>query len=141
MSNFTPLVPFSIEFDGDNITMNLRRMKKKLLMKIAPFFDDSEVDKSGKLKLTIESQLVLVNMMEDVLPNQVENFDGLMAKDNTTIPLEDMIPEAYFLELSSDIFGEIFKISNPNLGKKDDPKDKGEAGNLNGQESEAPTDS
>lgn len=132
MSNFTPLVPFAIDFDGDHITMDLCRLKKKTMLKIGPHFD-GEKGEDGKIVLAFEDQKQLLIMMEGILPEYVSNFDGLKMKDGTKILLEMALEQSYFMILTSAILSKLVEISNPDLGKKDDPKDNGEAGNSNGQ--------
>ena len=139
MSNFTPLVHFDIEFDGDNISMDLHRLKKACMIKIAPHLPE-EIGEDGKVKMEFADEMQLLNILDELLPNNVDNFTGLKTADGIPITLDAMIKEGYFIPLASNILGKLVSITNPTKGEKDNPKDGGESGNLKGQETEASTE-
>ena len=104
MSSFTPLVKFEVQFENDTITMNLRRLKRKAMMKLTPY-----MTKDGEGAL---DEIELMNVSADMLPEHVVDFKGLFTKNGMVITIEEMCEEAFFITLQADIVGEIFKISS-----------------------------
>lgn len=133
MSNFTPTVPYETDFEGDTVTMQLSRLKKGALLKLAPHIK-GELNKDGEIIMEFEDQTELLTLLDETLIGAVNNFNGLKTGDGKHIPLEEMVKEGYFMSLSADILGQLFKITQPTKGKPDVLKDDGEAGNLKGQE-------
>lgn len=140
MSNFTPKVPFATDYDGDKVTMNLKRFKKETIVKMSPYLMDNPTETDGTVRMAFENEIELTKMMDDILPEQIEDFKGLVMPDGTVISLKEAMDEAYFMPLFKRILGKLFDISKPSVGKKDDPKDDGEAGNSTGQEQGAATE-
>lgn len=104
MSSFTPLVKFEVQFENDTIIMNLRRLKRKAMMKLTPYMTK---DGDGAL-----DEIELMNVSADMLPEHVVDFKGLFTKNGMVITIEEMCEEAFFITLQADIVGEIFKISS-----------------------------
>ena len=111
MSNFTPVVHFETEFDGDHVSMDLIRLKRGTMIKVAPYLKGKFVD--GKITMTFDDQAKFSEVMADVVPVSVKNFSGLKAQDGTEIKLEDAVDETYFNELIGEIMGRLFAISKP----------------------------
>lgn len=111
MSNFTPLVHFEIEFDGDTVSMDLRRMQRKDQQKLVPFMS-GDIREDGSRIMSFQSQHEMGEAMLDILPDHVSNFAGLTMPDGTAIALETAIEEIYFQELIADILAELMRISN-----------------------------
>ena len=116
MSNFTPKVKFETGFDGDQISMQLRRLKQVDAVKVAPYMIP---ENDGTVKMSFENQLKFTEVMLDLLPNYIEDFQGLFDADGNVISLEDAIAETYFQELIGRIAGRLMAISSPeeNEGK------------------------
>lgn len=116
MSNFTPLVKFSLEFEGDSISMDLRRLKREAILKLSPYLTTNE---QGKVTgLSFEDQTKFTNVMIEILPSYVTNFSGLVDAIGNLISLEDMIQEAYFQSLVSHIVSKLLLISSPDGGEE-----------------------
>ena len=107
MSKFTPLVKFETSFEEDEITMNLRRLKRVAFMSLTPYLTsgaDGTVD-----------EVAMMDVATELLPDYVQNFKGLVDAKGEEIALEDMIVETYFIELITEIIKELFDISK--IGK------------------------
>ena len=74
MSNFTPKVKFVTDFDGDTISMQLARLKRKHVAVIAPFMKG--VDADGSAVVEFSNQVEFSNAMMSVLPEVVSDFGG-----------------------------------------------------------------
>lgn len=121
MSNFTPSVKFSTEFDGDTVTMQLSRMKKKHVMELMPIL----LRHAGKVTPESNDEIVIdiVDMMKDesdvidmaskFLPDYVNNFSGLSDANGAAIDLELAMDQNYFQPLISEIIRELINISKP----------------------------
>jgi len=116
MSSFTPTVTFETTFEDDVITMDLRRLKRKSMMKLSPYMD---TEGNGVI-----AEMELMDVATDMLPGYVTNFAGLKDANGTLIPFDKMLEEAYFIPIMSAILGKLFDISQ--LAK-------GDQGNSQGQ--------
>ena len=108
MSSFTPLVKFETTFENDTITMSLKRLKRKAMMKLTPYLIANEESVSTKGKI---SEMELMNVSADMLPEHVVNFKGLKDADGNEISLEAMCEEAFFIPLQAGIISELFEIT------------------------------
>ncbi|MCK5609649.1 hypothetical protein KAR91_47690 [Candidatus Pacearchaeota archaeon] len=75
MSKFTKQITKTYEFEGDNVVVKMKRLKRKDAIKLAPFM--TEPDEDGKVKMKFEESL---NFMEEsckVLMKYVTSFTGL----------------------------------------------------------------
>lgn len=120
MSNFTPRVEETVEFDGDTITYTSQRLKKVDMAMLKPLMP--EPDENGKVVMSISDNVRLIDATIGLLPKYVSNFRGLTAKDGSTIDLEHMLGEAYFYSLQSDMASRLLKASFVN---EDDEKNSG----------------
>lgn len=120
MSNFTPTVPFTTNFDGDTVSMDLARLKRKHVIIVAPFMKG--VAKDGTAVIEFGTELSYSNAMIKILPEVVFNFNGLVTADSTLISLEDAINETYFSALIGAIMSKLFLISKPEEEEKDELK-------------------
>lgn len=112
MSNFTPLVEYKTNFDGDNITMQLQRLKRKDIMKVAPYLN-GDIGEDGEMTMSFENQIQFAEVMAEVLPGSVKSFIGLKDTEGNAIDIGNAIEEAYFQDLISEIMGKLFAISKP----------------------------
>ena len=110
MSKFIRSVPFKTEYDGDSISMNLQPLKRKDILKLAPFMGD------GESVGTLDS-FQMMDVGSGLIPNYVTNFKGLVDAEDQQITIEEAVDESYFTELVSIIMQELFAISN--MGKDD----------------------
>ena len=107
MSQFTPLVSYETEFEGDRITMNLRRLQRKDMQKLTPYMHAED----GGTKITFSDQMEFSNMAMDLLPVYVSNFQGLTNSAGEPMSIESIIDEVYFSSLLQELVVEIFSIS------------------------------
>lgn len=103
MSKYTPTFIRSREFDGDNVSVTFKHLKRQHLLKVA-----------GKISQNDEGMPVLkgdqgeiLDLMADILADCVESINGLTDNVGNTISLDTVISEVYFLPLSSWIFSEL----------------------------------
>ncbi len=103
MSNFTPTVPFSVEFEGDTITMDLRRLSRKGMMTLSPYV----TGKVGAL-----DEMAILDVSVNLLPGHITNFKGLKTETGEDITVAQMVEESYFLMLMSEIISKLFEVSS-----------------------------
>ncbi len=107
MSQFTPLVSFETEFEGDRITMKLRRLQRKDMQKLTPFMHAED----GETKVSFTSQMEFSGMAMDLLPEYVSEFKGLTDSEGNTMTIEAILEEVYFTSLLQELVVEVFSIS------------------------------
>ena len=103
MSQFTPTVEFTTEFDGDTITMTLRRLSRAQLHIAAPVMDPGVLG-------TFEGKLKYLDIMAELLPQVVTNFKGLHIA-GVEAKLDDILLEGFFSPLLDDIGDKLFQVS------------------------------
>jgi hypothetical protein len=121
MSNFTPSVKFSTEFDGDTVTMSLYRLKKKHMMKMMPIIarqvslsaNDSEDEVSINLTEMLEAEGELSIIAESFIHEYVKDLSGLLSADGEKIDFETVLEQSYFQPLVAQIIKRLFEISKP----------------------------
>lgn len=122
MSNFTPLVEFSTQFDGDTVTMKLGRLKKKHMVRLLPKFlesidDDNSTESEGGFKLNIlkmmQDETEIAELAAEFIGEYVHEFKGLKDADGNAISLETVVEQNYFQDLMSSILKELISISSP----------------------------
>jgi len=114
MSKFTPTVAFTTEFDGDIVSMRLRRFKKREVMTLSPYFMAND---DGNLTMSFENHTKFEEVVSSLLPKNVMDFSGLVDENGVPISFKDMLDEAYFTELATAILKEMFLISRPSDGE------------------------
>lgn len=120
MSGFTPLVKYTTFFEKDEVSMQIRNLKRSAMMTLTPHMDDK-----GKMKL---GNVEMLNLAADMLPAHVEDFKGLKDIDGNELTFEQVLDQAYFIELLGDIIGKLFDISR--LGDKDAKNSQGQLSTL-----------
>lgn len=119
MSNYTKNVKYVTEFEGDTITMLLSRASNKHMQTLAPIIDRYMKGKGAEedVSMSFEDMLGMLSGTSTTVASLVSNFHGLEEEDGTPIPIETVIDEIYFKDLTMEIFNKIFEISN--LSKED----------------------
>ncbi len=102
MSNFTPLVTKTYEFDGDSVTVVFSRLKRKHMLKSSPLITElrkarQDDDEDKVLDITNE----LLNDVIDVMPEYVSNITGLTDSDGNELGVEVLADDSYFLRLAT----------------------------------------
>lgn len=95
MSNFTPTVKESIEFDGDTVQLVLRRLKIKHSMMLASHIRTSD----GNTVMNFAEFTEMAEKAGQILPDCVVSMTGLTGTDGTPLAISDILSEAYFQEL------------------------------------------
>ena len=110
MSNFTPLVERTYEFDGDTVAISFSRLNRKDMMNVLPVFQELKDAEEGKAEHTEGINNVL-NALADLIPTYVKKISGLFDSDGAEISIETIVNEMYFMKLSSMIAMDLIKES------------------------------
>lgn len=111
MSNFTPKVHETIEYDGDTVTFDLRRMLKEDVLETAPY--TPQPDENGVVRVDPEKNVKLINCVIDMLPKYVDNFKGLTNAEGIVVPFDEMYAEGYFYTLQIEMASRLYECSFP----------------------------
>ncbi len=124
MSNFTPLVKTTYEFDGDTIQVWFSRLNRKDMLKILPSFakiqqskDDAEKGDEMSVEYVANINDVL-NEVAELIPKYIRKFEGLNDTDGKPITIETVVDEMYFSTLLSELIIDIIKQSGVPSGKE-----------------------
>lgn len=117
MSGFTKTVSHEIEFDGDTVQLELRRLNRKDMTAFSEFIKEGD---DGKHTVSIQDGMQLMKVAEEILPEYVVNMTGLKDASGNPLSLDDVLAETYFMELLGNIVGRLMEISFP--GKEDEKK-------------------
>lgn len=102
MSKFTRSVPFSTEFEGDNVSCQIKRLTRADITAISSLIDHSKADENGMP--CAEDNQKMLNATIDLLPQYVgDSFRGLRDADGNPVTIEDVCSEAYFLALATEM--------------------------------------
>lgn len=118
MSGFTPSVKRTYEFEGDQVEVVLKRLKRKDFQK----WSQHMKEENGVVKMTFSDTLEMGNVLFDLLPGYITSFTGLKDGEGNVIDLKTALEEAYFTDLIAKVIQDLFKISNLN---KEDAKNSG----------------
>lgn len=113
MSKFTKNFTVTKEFDGDTVIVNMSRMKRKDALKLAPYMN--KITDGDTTKLTFEDNMQMVDAAANLLPKYVNSITGLYI-DETEVTKDselftDMLEEVYFMELVSELIGDLVQNS------------------------------
>ena len=100
--SFTPKVFYQTEFQGNRVTMNLGRLKRRDLMKLTPHI-------SAEGKMDFKSTMGFLEVMGGILPSYVTDFD--LEIESTKISFEQVIEEVFFMELMTSISMQLFSLA------------------------------
>lgn len=104
MGQFTPTFNIQEQFDGDTVTIELRRLKNKHQLLLAPHMTGSA---TGELRLLFEGFVQLAQVAAQVLPDCVVSIHGLADATGAPLGLSDIVEEAYFSPLVVSIMREL----------------------------------
>lgn len=115
MSNFTPLVNKTYEFEGDNVNVSFSRLKRKHMLSVMPHLsklkDVGDIEDLDQEK--IDSMNDLLNDIIDSLPEYVTAFDGLADSTGAQLEINTVVEDFYFMKLAMQIALDIIKESSP----------------------------
>jgi hypothetical protein len=122
MGNFTATIIDEFTFDGDKIVTELRRLKRKHVGKLSPFF--TEVENNGTVKLSFKDQISLQAELETILPECIVKIEGLKDKSGNALKLSEIIEDFYFMPLFQHWMGVLMSQSflRSTEEKKSDPQ-------------------
>jgi len=101
MSNYTPSMTLTTEFEGDSVVIKLRRIKRTHVMSMMPYMkrlpgtDDFEPDES-KFSEMFDT---ICSWIEEY----IESITGLVDTENNPININTIIEEQYFFPLLQEI--------------------------------------
>lgn len=107
MGRFTKNFNVEIEFDGDKVELTLRRLRNDHMVKLGPYFRESD----GEVKLTFVDKITLVNAAAEILPDCIVEIKGLKDDAGNALGLQDIVGELYFAKLFDFIIGELLQRS------------------------------
>ena len=105
MSKFTPTVKFEIEFDGDTISMDLRRLKNDHMIKLSQYFSPDSKD------IGLTRTVKIIKEAKEVFTDCVINFQGLKDASGNLLSLDSIFDELYFTQIFDEILGKLIHIS------------------------------
>ena len=125
MSNFTPLVIQEYEFEGDKVSIQFSRLKRKDMIDAMPALkrmsdakpdegEDATVEQEEALSEAINDVL---NSIVDVIPGYVSEFTGLNDTEGNPVPIETVCAEFYFMKLAIKIAVGVMEASAGKEGK------------------------
>lgn len=119
MGLFTRTFTEEIEFDGDHVVCEMKRLRNEHLLKLAPYF----VELEGVTKLSFADKLGMVKAGSEVLPELVVSLKGLKDADGKELGIQDILGEMYFNPLIDHLVGQLFKRSTIKTPESEvDPK-------------------
>lgn len=110
MSNFTPLVNKTYEFDGDTVHVTFARLRRKDMLTVLPVFSKLKDSEENSEEWT-EGINDVLNELADLLPDYVKEFKGLLDSEGNAIEIGTVAVEMYFMKLSAMIAMDLIKES------------------------------
>lgn len=109
MSNFTPLVERTYEFEGDSVKIIFSRLRRKDMLAAMPAFKKM-VDAGEDAELKSSAINDVLNIIAEVLPEYVQVVEGLKDSEGNDIGIKTIADEMYFMglcaKIATDIMGE-----------------------------------
>lgn len=100
MGNFTRSLTHELEFDGDNIKITIKPLKRKDLLKLTPHVPTDQTNQEQLFKF--------VEAAAPILPDYIESIEGIKDANGEDVPLEHIIEDVYFIQVASQILGWLF---------------------------------
>ena len=113
MSNFTPLVNKQYEFESDTVKVKFKRLKRKAMFKLMPLIQEARASagEGGDKAKLVEFSTEMLGSMLDLLPEYVEEIDGLEDAEGNPITIDTVADDTYFIDLAGDIAMDILDAS------------------------------
>jgi hypothetical protein len=113
MSNFTPLVSKTYEFDGDSIEVSFSRLKRKHMIAAMPGIkrlqDAQEAEDGDAIANAINE---ILEKVIDNIPEYVQSFKGLADVEGRPIEIKTVVDEMYFVKLCSQLALDMIQSSS-----------------------------
>lgn len=124
MSNFTLNFTKTFSFDGDTVTVVMKRLTRESALRLAPYMKTGE---DGEMRMSFEDNLKFMDVGAAVLKDCIVSMKGLYVEQNQVDVGTDMFnvvfENMYFLGLLSDMFNELFSESfmdDDDVGKSEE---------------------
>lgn len=111
MARYTTKFPCTIEFDGDSLECQLRRMKRKHVALASPYMQRAH---NGDITMSFDDQLKFLEVAAEVLEDCLVGISGLVIDDepfDKEKHLEIVLDDSYFLSLITDLFSNLMQQS------------------------------
>ena len=69
MSRFTKNITKEFDFDGDNVTVTMKRLKRKDALKLMPYI--GEPNEQGEVEMTFNDQMEMIDVGGDMLKKYI----------------------------------------------------------------------
>lgn len=119
MSGFTKTFTVTEVFDGDTITIEMKRLRNEHMIVLTPYFVESE---NGDTKVRFKDNIEKLSVGSKVIPDQVVRFEGCKDKEGRPLGINDIVGEMYFSELVDRLIAHLFVQANPRLQEKKSDK-------------------
>ena len=106
MSGFTPTVKYELDFDGDHVVFELRRLKVKHRAQVMRASDKGTA-------LPGDREALLSDSAKAILPECVVSMAGLTIAGQPATDIKTILEEAYFLPLMDKVLAELMRLSLP----------------------------
>lgn len=106
MSGFTPTVRYEMDFDGDHLVFELRRLKVSHRAQVMRA-SDRGTDKAG------DRESLLSESAKVILPECVVSMTGLTISSQPVTDVKTILEESYFLPLMDKVLAELMRLSLP----------------------------
>lgn len=105
MSNFTPLVEKTYEFEGDTVKVRFSRLKRKHTMELIPdMFSENSVDQSEVIRKAL-------NFGDVIADEYIHEMSGLKDTEGNSIEAKTVFEEIYFIRLANSILLDLINES------------------------------
>lgn len=108
MGNFTTDVVYNTVFDGDDITIKMKRLKVSHMKTLSPFIIRND---DGKVTMEFETLLDFVIVAAPILLECITSFEGCNDKDGKPIEFGTVVESNYFLTMLSGILDHLMSCS------------------------------
>jgi len=103
MSGFTKTFSKTFDFDGDNVKVEMERLKVSDFRELSEFIElDSHGKPTGKMTFAKTMDFLLATV--DILPKRVKSMEGLKDEGGAELSVDDIAGEHYFSSLTMEIF-------------------------------------
>jgi hypothetical protein len=111
MSNFTPLVTKTLQFEGEEVKVTFARLKRKHMLQLIPHFLKYKEDADTETKMQLFAPII--DVIGDHAPEYIRSIDGVTTAEGEPVSIVDVVEGAYFLDLFADIIVSMIEASTP----------------------------
>lgn len=115
MGNFTKSVTNTYSFDGDQIQVTFRRLKRHEALQLTPYFSQED----GDTTMTFKDQMEMSSAVCDLFPDIILSLSGLYIdgkevvykKGDKDTDFDEFVSNAYFLTVHTELMTDILNDS------------------------------